>query len=131
MRRQYLWTLLVIVVVAILRLRSGGAVPYPTAYQTLGSGQVRIAVKLENVPNTSQGEDWNLQRYGKGEYTVNMFLNGRESRTFATRSVQKNGANGTLYTSAGKIKFETKSYHAIDIFVAKDGKTGYIDFALD
>lgn len=129
MRRQYLWTILIILVITILRLRSGGAMPLPDSYQTLPSGDIRIQVKLETIPSDSQGEDWNLAKETANVYTVNMFLNGRENRTFATRKLSSQTSTGKTYVSAGKIRFAKQNYHATKIFVNPGGKTGYIEFA--
>lgn len=128
MRRQWLLSILVIVVVGIIYLRSGGQVPLPDHYQKTASG-VRIPAKMEQIPSNSSGEAWNLGHNNQGSYFVNMYVNGRQRRIFSSRKVLAKKSDGTLYQTAGVIQFGSQKYHAVDIFVQSGGKSGYIDFA--
>ncbi|GEO25540.1 hypothetical protein AAC03nite_13250 [Alicyclobacillus acidoterrestris] len=125
--RQWLLSALVIVIVGIIYFRSGGQVPLPDHYQKTANG-VRITANMVDIPPDSTGEQWNLTHNQAGAYYVNMYLNGRERRTFTSRKVLHKTADGTLYQTAGIIKFGQQQYHAVDIFVKTGGKSGYIDF---
>ncbi|WAH35856.1 hypothetical protein [Alicyclobacillus dauci] len=127
-RGQWLLAILIIVAVAVMRLRSGGSVPLPDHVQTTPNNDIRIAAKMQPIPSNSTGEQWNLT-HGQDTYYVNMYLNGRQSRTFATRKLMRHENNGTLYETAGVVQFGQQKYHATEIFVNRDGKDGYIEFA--
>lgn len=84
--RQWLLSALVIVIVGIIYFRSGGQVPLPDHYQKTANG-VRITANMVEIPPDSTGEQWNLTHNQAGSYYVNMYLNGRERRTFSSRKV--------------------------------------------
>ncbi|GMA58521.1 hypothetical protein C7445_104110 [Alicyclobacillus sacchari] len=130
--RQYIWLIILVVVVALARIRIGGSVPLPASYEKLAGGQIRIQVQAKPVPSTATGEQWNLEKHvqnGQTIYTANLYMNGHEQLLFPSLKTQSKTAAGTLYESNGKIRFGSQDYHAIDLFVAADGKSGYIDFA--
>lgn len=131
-RRNYIWMIAIIVAFALIKLKIGGSVPLPPSYQTLAGGQIRIQVHKQMAQTPTTGEAWTLQKHEQNNqviYTANLFNNGRELMLFPGASVVSKNSSGTTYTASGKIRFASAQYQAVKLYVAADGKSGYIDFA--
>ncbi|SIS79501.1 hypothetical protein [Alicyclobacillus vulcanalis] len=130
--RQYFWIFIVILAAVLLKIRIGGSVPYPPSYDKLPGGEIRVHVAAKPVPANSVGEAWNLQKHvqnGQVIYTANLYMNGNEQLIFPGIGVKQKTPEGVLYASSGKIRFNGQDYEAVDLFVDRDGRAGYIDFA--
>lgn len=127
MKRQWVWAVLIIIGILIFRLRSSGQLPVPTDYQNTSDG-IRISAAMTGIPGNSNGEIWNLTSNGKGTYYINVYLNGRQQKQFATKQVISKKAGGTTYQTTGTIQLGQQKYHATDIFIDVNGNSGYIDF---
>lgn len=121
-----------ILAAVLLKIRIGGSVPYPPSYDKLPGGEIRVHVAAKPVPANSVGEAWNLQKHvqnGQVIYTANLYMNGNEQLIFPGIGVKQKTPEGVLYASSGKIRFNGQDYEAVDLFVDRDGRAGYIDFA--
>lgn len=134
MRNQWLFTLLVLGIGTIVLLHTGGGVPLP-ANATNGSSSnaaeksLRITANLGQPSQQNTGEAWIITPDNQGRYIATLYVNGRETKILATRGKLSEKTNGTIYQTAGIIRFGKVPYHATQIFVPNNNSTaGYIQF---
>lgn len=128
MRKNYVWILLVVVVVVLFRLRTGGGIALPSPSEKLAAGVIRVPVREMVIPPSAQGEAWALGKASGVPYFAGVYMNGRLLYVFPAKEVLSRTSAGVLYASSGQIKFEKQVYRAKDIYVGTTVASGYIDF---